>query len=126
MSPLSQWVIVVCVVVVSAALTWALVALARTLTRAGAVLEQVEREIRPAATQLNGMVEELRGLSRQAARELERIGTIAKRLEEVVARVATLMAVVTSLTRAGQIAGALGGLRRGLDVFLARLRGGAR
>ncbi|MBI2197724.1 MAG: hypothetical protein HYU42_03865, partial [Candidatus Rokubacteria bacterium] len=79
MSPLAQIIVGICVVAVAAALVSALLTLKKTATRAETVLHLLEREIRPLASQIGALAEELRGLSRQATRELERISVVTRR-----------------------------------------------
>jgi uncharacterized protein YoxC len=122
MTPLAQAVLVVCVVAVTLALVPVLIALKRTLTRAETVLQLVEREIRPMASQLSALAEDLRGLSRQAGREIDRIGSVAARIEDVSVKAARVLGVVGGMTRVGQLAGVATGLKKGLDVFVRRLK----
>ena len=122
MSPLAQAVVLICVVALTAALVGVLVALRRTAKRAEAVLAVVEREIRPMATQLEALAEELRGLSRQATRELERVSTVVRRVEDVSLAVVQIASAVGTVTKIGRLVTAAAGLRRGLDVFASRLR----
>jgi uncharacterized protein YoxC len=122
MSPLAQAVVLICVVALTAALVGVLIALRRTAKRAEAVLTVVEREIRPMATQLEALAEELRGLSRQATRELERVSTVVRRVEEVSHAVVQIAGAVSTVTKVGRLVAAAAGVRRGLDVFASRLR----
>ena len=122
MSSLAQIIVVVCVVAVAAALVSALVTLKKTATRAETVLHLLEREIRPMASQIGALAEELRGLSRQATRELERISVVTRRAEEISATLLKVARVLGSVSRVGQIAGVAAGVKRGLDVFVSRLR----
>lgn len=122
MTPLAQLVIVVCVAALTVALVSTLMAVKRAVARAEAVLELVEREIRPMAGQIEALAEELRGLSREATREMERVGVVTRRLEELSEKAVKLVGVISGLTRIGQVAGVAAGLKRGLDVFVTRLR----
>ncbi|MFQ5897631.1 MAG: hypothetical protein ACE5JN_05220 [Candidatus Methylomirabilia bacterium] len=96
-----------------------LLAVRRAAIRAETVLGYLEREIRPTARQLQTLAEEVGSLSRQAGRELERV---ASRVDELSRRIGMLVGVVSSLTRVGQIVTAASGVRRGVNVFLSRLR----
>ena len=121
-SPLAQIIVGICVVAVAAALVSALLTLKKTATRAETVLHLLEREIRPMASQIGALAEELRGLSRQATRELERISVVTRRAEEISATLLKAARVLGSVSRVGQIAGVAAGVKRGLDVFVSRLR----
>lgn len=122
MTPLAQIIIVICVAVLTAVLVTTLVTLKRTLTRAETVLQLIEREIRPMASQLGALSEELRALSGKANRELDRVGLVVERLGDASSKVARVFGVVGSVTRVGQIAGVAAGVKKGLDVFVTRLR----
>jgi hypothetical protein len=122
MNPVAQVVLVVCAVAVAAALVSALVTLKKTASRAETVLHLLEREIRPMASQLGAVAEELRGLSREATRELERIGVLTRRADEITAKLVKVAGVLGGIGRVGQIAGIAAGLKRGLDVFVSRMR----
>ena len=122
MSPLAQVVVLVCVVALTGALVATLVSLRRTTQRAEKVLEVMEREIRPMATQLEALAEELRGLSRQATRELERVSVVVRRVEDVSLAVVRIAGAVGTVTKLGRLAGKTGALRKGIEIFASRLR----
>jgi uncharacterized protein YoxC len=122
MNPLAVAVLVICVVAVTVALVMALMSFRRVLQRSEVVLQLIEREIRPMAAQLGALTEELRGSSHRVALELERIGVVTRRLDEITSSIAKIVGVVSGLSRVGQIAALAGGLRRGLGVFVSRLK----
>ncbi len=122
MSALAQGVIVVCLVALTAAFISTLLSLKRTVSRAESVLEIVEREIRPMASQIEALAEELRGLSRQATRELDHVSVVVRRVDDMSVKVARLVGALSGLSRVGQMAGVAAGLKRGLGVFVSRLR----
>jgi uncharacterized protein YoxC len=109
-------------VALTAALVVTLLTLRRTASRAESVLQLVEREIRPMASELEALAGDLRGLSRQATRELERVSVVVRRVEEVAVKAAHLAGAVSTFTRAGQLAVLLAGLKRGAGVFRERLK----
>ena len=102
-----------------AAAVWALRGVAQ---RAEAVLAIVEQELRPLIGQGLALTEDVRGLTREAGRELERVGAVTDRVEVIAAGLGRIVTTVGSLTRAGQIVGVAAGLKRGIDVFVHRLR----
>ena len=118
------WVIVVlvgCAVVLTVALVPAILALRRTLQRAEVVLTIAEQELRPLIGQAHALTEDIRLLTREASKEIERVGEVTERVSaaaEGLARVATGLA---GFTRAGQLIGMAAGLKRGFDVFVQRL-----
>ncbi|MBI2524561.1 MAG: hypothetical protein HYV93_01135 [Candidatus Rokubacteria bacterium] len=122
MTPTAEIIIVVCVVAVAAALVSTLMTLKKAAARAETVLHLLEREIRPMAGQLGALAEELRGLSRQATREMERISVVIRRAEEISAKLVKAAGVLGGIGRIGQIAAVAAGVRKGLDVFVSRLR----
>ena len=101
------------------AAVWALRGVAQ---RAEAVLAIVEQELRPLIGQGLALTEDVRGLTREAGRELERVGVVTDRVEVIATGLGRIVTTVGSLTRAGQIVGIAAGLKRGVDVFVHRLR----
>jgi len=101
------------------AAVWALRGVAR---RAEAVLAIVEQELRPLIGQALALTEDVRGLTREAGRELERVGAVTDRVEDVATGLGRIVMTLGSLTRAGQIVGVAAGLKKGIDVFVHRLR----
>jgi len=122
---MSSWmeiVVSVCVVALTVVLIPAVIAGRRSLQRAETLLVALERELGPIATQVLGLTEDLRTVVRQANRELERLGGVAERVGDLSERVARLVSAVSSVTRVGQVIGAATGIRKGLSVFLHRIR----
>jgi uncharacterized protein YoxC len=122
MKPVAAAIIVLCVVVVSAVLVWTLVALRKTALRAESVLSVVEREIRPLLGQLESLIAELRDLSQGAREELSKIRVVVRRAEDVSITVSKLVIAVGGLTRVGQYVSLAAGVKKGLDVFVRRLK----
>ena len=119
--PVAQALIVVCVVAVSVALVYALLSVRETARRAASVLGLVEREIRPMASQLEALAEELRGLSRQVTREVDRVSVVVRRVEEVSVAVVRVVGALSAVASLGRMVGVAAGLKKGFDVFAARL-----
>jgi uncharacterized protein YoxC len=122
MSPLAVGVILACLVALTAVLISTLLAFRKTAQRAESVLAIVEREIRPMASELEHLTAELQKLSHKANDSLERIGHVVDRVEDISLTVARITATVGSLTRVGQYAGIAVGLKRGVEVFLDRIK----
>jgi len=122
MTPLALGVIVACIVVLSAVLVSTLLALKKTALRAESVLHVVEREILPLAGQIESLTTELRTLSHHANEELDRVGVVVHRLEDVSLKVARLLGALGGLTRVGQYVSVAAGVKKGLRVFLRRLK----
>jgi hypothetical protein len=101
------------------AAVWALRGVAK---RAEAVLAIVEQELRPLITQTLALSEDVRMLTREAGRELERVGAVTDRVDEIATTVSRVVGTLSSLTRAGQIVGVAAGIKKGIDVFVHRLR----
>jgi len=122
MQPWAQIVLVACAVALTGALVAAILALWRTLRRTDTVLEIVEQELRPLVGQLNGLAQELRDLTREARREVERVGDVTERVQVVAESLGRVAVGLAGFTQVGQIIGLAAGLRRGVDVFVRRLR----
>jgi uncharacterized protein YoxC len=122
MQPWAQLVLVACAVALTGALVAAILALRRTLRRADAVLEIVEQELRPMVGQVNGLTQEMRDLTREARREVERVGDMTERVQLAADGLSRLAGGLAGFTRAGQLIGLAAGLRRGVDVFVQRWR----
>lgn len=111
-----------CIVAATVVLIPALISVRRSLQRAETVLMRLERELGPLALQAQGLAEDLRTLVRQGNRELERLGSVAEQVGDFSEKAARLVATVSGVTRLGQILGAATGIKKGLDVFLHRIR----
>ena len=122
MTPLAVAVILACVVALTLVLISTLLSLRKTALRAESVLAQVEREIRPMASELENLTGELQKLSRNANDNLQRIGGIVDRVEDISVQAARVVGAVGGLTRIGQYAGMAAGVKRGVEVFLHRLK----
>jgi uncharacterized protein YoxC len=101
------------------AAVWALRGVAQ---RAEAVLAIVEQELRPVIGQAVALTEDVRSLTRDANRELERVGAVTDRVDDIAGAVGRIVGTLSGLTRAGQIVGVAAGLKKGIDVFVQRLR----
>ena len=122
MTPLAVGIILACVVALTIVLMSTLLSIKKTALRAESVLAQVEREIRPMASELETLTGELQKLSRNANDNLQRIGGIVDRVEDISVQAARVVGAVGGLTRIGQYAGMAAGVKRGVEVFLHRLK----
>ena len=122
MNSLAVTVLVLCAIAITVALVTVLFSLKRLIERGEAVLTLIEREIRPTASQLGALTEELRGVSHQVTLELARIGLITRRLEEITGTLAKVIGVVGGIAQVTRLGGVAIGLQRGLGVFISRLR----
>ncbi len=120
----AQLVLVACAVALTAALVSAILALRGALGRTDAVLAIVEQELRPLIGQVHGVTEEVRELTREARLEVVRVGEVTEQLQAVAGGLGRLVVGLSGLARIGQVVGLAGGLRRGVDVFVQRLRRG--
>src|SRR6266478_2550399 len=101
MTPVTQVVLVLCAVVLTVATVVTFASIRRAATRAETVLQLVEREIRPLASQVEGLASEVRTLSQKIAR---------------VVGVANSLASFRGVTSVGS------GVKRALGVFVSRLK----
>ena len=122
MTPLAQTVLVICAVVLTVALVVTLATLRRATARAEIVLQLVEREIRPLASQVEALAADVRTLSQSANRELNRISGVVRRVEDISFKIARVVGVANSLASFRGISGVGSGLRTALSVFVSRLR----
>ena len=122
MSSLAVTILTLCAIAITVALVTVLFSLKRLIERGEAVLALVEREIRPTASQLGALTEELRGVSHQVTLELARIGLITRRLEDITATIAKVVGVGGGIAQVTRLGGVAIGLQRGLGVFLSRLK----
>ncbi|HET9854302.1 MAG TPA: DUF948 domain-containing protein [Methylomirabilota bacterium] len=122
MTPLAAGVILACVVALTIVLISTLLSVKKTAARAESVLALVEREVRPMASELESLTGELQKLSRNANDNLQRIGGIVDRVEDISVQAARVAGAVGGLTRVGQYVGMAAGVKRGVEVFLHRLK----
>ena len=122
MTPLAQTVLVICAVVLTVAFVVTLASLRRATARAEIVLQLVEREIRPLASQVEALAADVRTLSQSANRELNRISGVVRRVEDISFKIARVVGVANSLASFRGISGVGSGLRTALRVFVSRLR----
>ena len=122
MTPLAQAVLVICAVVLTVALVVTLASFRRATSRAEIVLQLVEREIRPLASQVEALAADVRALSQTANRELERVSGVVRRVEDISFKIARIVGVANNLASFRGITGVGSGLRTALSVFVSRLR----
>ena len=122
MTPLAQAVLVICAVVLTIAVVVTLASFRRTAARAETVLQLVEREIRPLASQVEALAADMRTLSQSANRELERVSGVVRRVEDISFKIARVVGVANNLASFRGITGVGSGLRTALRVFVSRLR----
>jgi uncharacterized protein YoxC len=123
MQPWAQIALIVCAVALTVAIVAAVLALRGALQRTDAVLAIVEQELRPLIGQLHGVTQEIRELTHEARLEVVRVGGVTESVQEVAEGLARVVSGLGGLARAGQVVGLAAGLRRGVDVFVHRLRG---
>jgi uncharacterized protein YoxC len=121
MTPLAQTVLVLCAVVLTVAIVATLLSFKRTAARAEIVLQLVEREIRPLASQIEGLAGDLRAVSQAANGSIQRLNGILGRVEDISLKVTRIIGVANSLTSLRGISGVASGAKTGLSVFLSRL-----
>ena len=121
MSSLTLWIVALAVFFVAVTLIATLLEIRRAARRAAAVLFLVEQELQPLSTALRTALEEIRNLSKEAGRELGKVGEVTQRINLIAERVARLVGLVGTFGRVGKIVGAASGVKKGFDVFLSRL-----
>jgi uncharacterized protein YoxC len=122
---MSGWltlVLAVCAVAISIALVLVLLSARRTLDRVTSLLASTEREINPLASEARGLTEDARALTQETTREVRRTGQVLDQVHEAAVGVGRIVGALANLTRAGQVVGLASAIRRGVDVFVERLR----
>ena len=94
----------------------------RAATRLETVLQLVEREIRPLASQVEGLTAEVRTLSQTANQELKRISGVIRRVELISFKIARVVGVANNLASFRGVTSVSSGLKRALGVFVSRLK----
>jgi uncharacterized protein YoxC len=122
MIPVAQVVLVLCSVVLTVAMVVTLASIRRAATRAETVLQLVEREIRPLASQVEGLAAEVRTLSQTANQELQRVSGVVRRVELISFKIARVVGVANSLASFRGVTSVGSGLKRALGVFASRLK----
>ena len=122
MTPLAQVVLVLCAVVLTVAMVVTLASIRRAATRAETVLQLVEREIRPLASQVEGLAAEVRTLSQTASQELQRVSGVVRRVEDISLKIARVVGVANSLASFRGVTTVGSGVKRALGVFVSRLK----
>jgi uncharacterized protein YoxC len=115
-------VLAACAVGVSLALVLAVLSARRTLQRTAAILAVVERELGPLATEARGLTTDARALTQETTHDVRRAGEVIERVGDAAAGLSRVTHGLAGLARAGQLVGLVAGLRRGVDVFVDRLR----
>jgi uncharacterized protein YoxC len=93
----------------------------RTARMAEQTLGALEREIRPLAAQLHGLLQEHRELAQRATRDLREIEGIVLLVQEVLLRIVKLSGVLSGVGTIGRVLGVAQGVRKGVDVFIQTL-----
>ena len=115
-------VLALCAVAISVALVLVLLSARRTLDRVGSLLVATEREVNPLATEARGLTADARALTQETTRELHRTGEVIDQVHEAATGIRRFVSAMANLTRAGQVVGLAAALRKGVDVFVERLR----
>ncbi len=120
------YILALCVVALTAALAAAVVYVAAAVRRAERVLRvvqgEIERDVPPLLVGVRELTDELRLLSHGANAELDRIGQITGRVQEVTDGTARLLTALSGFTKVGQLIGIVAGVKAFVDVFFYRLR----
>ena len=111
-----------CAVAISVAIVLLLLSARRAIERSTAMLALAGREITPLATEARGLTTDARALTQEATRELRRTGDVVDRVYDTAEGMSRLVNALAGLTRAGQVVGVAAAVRRGIDVFVHRMR----
>lgn len=122
MTPVAVTLLVLCAVVVSTALVVTLLSLRKTALRAERVLDLLEREVRPALGQIPPLIAELREVSQGTSEELAKMRAVVARAEDMSVKISKVVSALGTFTQVGQYASLAAGVKKGLDVFVRRLK----
>jgi uncharacterized protein YoxC len=122
MTPLAVAVILACIVALTVVLISMLLSFKRLAQRAESVLKIVEHEIRPLTTELESLTAEMQKLTHKANDSLDRVAGVVEHIEDVSANASRVVSAVAGLTRVGQYVGIAAGVKRGVEVFLTRMK----
>ena len=78
----------------------------------------------PLVTETRALMDDVRTFTREANREMKRVEAVTERVHDVADGVFRIVTAVAGITRAGQLVSLAVGIRKGLDVFVQRLRRG--
>jgi uncharacterized protein YoxC len=120
MQPWAQAVLVACAVALTVAAIPTILAVRRMARHAEKVLTIVEEELRPFIGQAYALTEDVRVLTREASTEVERVREVTERVNAVADGVGRVVTGLAGFARVGQLIGVAAGLKRGLEVFVAR------
>jgi uncharacterized protein YoxC len=126
MPPWTQTLLGLAAVALLLALCAAALAVRRALLRVDAVLAIVEQELRPLVGQAHALTGDVRELTHEAKSELERINVLTRRLDDLAGGLARFLTLAGGLARVGQVVGLAAALKRGIDVFVHRVKAGPR
>ncbi len=115
-------VIAGCVIAISAGIVLVLLSMRRAVEGVVSILKAVEGEVSPTASEARGLATDARGLTQEVTRELRRVGDVVENVHETTDGVARIVNAVAGVTRTGQIVAVAAALRRGVDVFVHRMR----
>jgi len=111
-----------CAVAVSVAVVLLILSARRAIERTTAILAIAERGLAPLTTEARGLTSDARALAQEATRELRRAGDVVDRVHDSAEGVSRIVNALAGLTRAGQVVGVAAAVRRGIDVFVQRMR----
>jgi hypothetical protein len=111
-----------CAVAITIALVLTLLSTRRAVERTGAILAHLERELTPLTAEARGLATDARALTQEATRELRRAGEVIERVHDAASGVGRVVHALAGFTRAGQVVGMAAAVRRGVDVFVQRMR----
>lgn len=122
MSPWWQIPLVLCAIALTIVLVAAILALRRTLERLEQVLAVVEQKLGPTLEDVRGLTQEAKAITHDARTSLSRLSAMIDHVSQVTESVGTFVVGLRGLTRVGQLVGIALGVRKGVDVFVERLR----
>jgi uncharacterized protein YoxC len=114
--------LVLCAIALTVALVAAILALRRTLERLEQVLAVLEQKLGPTLEDLRGLTQEAQAVTHDARTSVARLSATIDHINQLTESVGNFVVGLRGLTRVGQLVGIAMGVRKGIDVFVERLR----
>ena len=123
MSPLWQIPLILCGIALTVALVAAVMVLRRTLRRLEHVLAVIEVKLGPTLEDIRGLTQEAALVTRDTRSMVARLAAMVGHASQVTESVGSFVVGLRGLTQIGQLVGIAVGVKQGVNVFMRRLGG---
>ncbi len=115
--------LVICAIALTGALVAAVMALRRTLQRLEQVLAVLEVKLGPTLEDVRGLTQEAQAVTHDARSSVARLSAMIEHINQVTESVGAFVIGLRGLTQVGQLVGIALGVKKGVNVFVRRLKG---